>query len=234
MLRLSASLAVALLAPALHAVELQKNDPLRQTLLELAHKNPELALNNGDSLVVKRAWASAGYAMICALTIDAHGRYRQTGDQYDVYNLYYRGNAGKWQLAAHIDSLSRTPATADCRPANSAPLDDASIARLIARAATPATIAPRPVDCATEHASANALPGFHPPIGGTIAGTGKALLHSAPDSACSNGKHLIAGDAITIYSATNGWAQVFYLNHRTGKDTLAWIDERRIRYRESR
>lgn len=232
--RAALALACSSLLPA-QAVELSNDDPVRKSLIEAVHQMPQSGLEKGDRLVVKRAWASADYAFLCAFVGNGKGQLYMTDDYYDVFYFYFKKKNGQWQGTTGSGSLSAPNKAPDCVSDARLPLSDENIRAVLDGKPHPSLQAAQYADakerqqCAQLAASTHGITNL-PPREATTRGEGKILMYSAPGDGCENGKHLVAGDKVQVERDNKGWAMVLYRNPKTGSETRAWVKEQRLLY----
>lgn len=64
---------------------------------------------------------------------------------------------------------------------------------------------------------------------GVVSLPGRSLLHTAPDLACRMGKHIVAGDKVTILAHMPGWTRVSYTHPLSHTTTTGWVTSDRVK-----
>lgn len=127
------ALLLALATVPVHARDLPSGDLVRKDIIAAVRQHPAFTDALKDvKLDVRRIWASAQHAYLCALPIDRHGHYQMTDGWYDVYQIVLKRDQAKWVLAARVDGLSQVLRQVQCLADAQGEINDAFLAKMTA------------------------------------------------------------------------------------------------------
>jgi hypothetical protein len=63
-----------------------------------------------------------------------------------------------------------------------------------------------------------------------VKGTGRLQFHTAPDAGCvQKGVFILSGEPVNGYVAHKGYTSVMYVNPKTGRVALGWVESARLK-----
>lgn len=218
-------------SPTVQARELPQRDPVRATLVNLARDTPASGLPADSRITLSRAWVDGAQAKVCAVARDANGDLLIQNGQLQMKRVQLSKRGSKWSVD-HAERIVMGPKmTIDtaCQQRSPDTMMADAIKMLNDHPPTAGLKNPPALASAACH-DERVRPDSSPTDGpGVVAMPGRSLLHTAPDTNCLMGKHIVEGDKVVMLAHVPGWTQVRYTHPLTGVVTTGWLKSERVR-----
>jgi hypothetical protein len=214
-----------------HARELNPRDPVRASLVNMARDTPIEGLPSDSRMTLSRAWVDGSQATVCALARRADGDLLVQDGYLQMRRVYLRKRGSDWgvERAERIVLGPKMTIDTACKQLSPETIMAEAIKILEDHPPTAGIKAHTPVASRNCHDAAPRQASNQSTGPGLVALAGKSLLHTAPDTNCLMGKHIVEGDKVAILAHVPGWAQVRYTHPLTGAVTVAWLKSERVK-----